>query len=353
MKRLVIDKRLVSDNLSVIKTRAGSAQLYAVLTADGHGAGLLEMAKLLRQEGITRFAIAEPQEARALRKAGFVEEELLMLRSTVNRDELEQLVDLNVVCSVGSSEAGMALNALAESRSTVAEAHIQVDCGMGYGGFVVSEGDKVVSAFQNLQNIAISGIYTHLASAGEKALRAQLDEFEQLVQEVRRAGFETGVVHASVSFPALGGGLSWLDAVRVGPALLGRCKGAKGEGLQRVGFCEATVEDVRWLPAGHSVGGEHPVRLKKPTRVATLAVGYQNGLGLEPTRPGGLWAALRRWRGKELPAVRLEGKKVKIIGRVGALETLIDVTGLKCAPGDWVRLELDPLYAKGMPREYR
>lgn len=355
MKRLVIESQAVAGNLSVIKERAGGALIYAVLTADAHGAGLLEMARLLSQAGVTRFAIAEPQEAQALRKAGFVEEELLMLRSTVNRDELEQLMDLNVVCSIGSSEAGMALNALAESRSTVAEAHVQVDTGLGYGGFVAAESDKILSVFQNLQSVAISGVYTQLQSAraGEKAIRAQLDEFWQVVEHIQRSGFETGVVHAAGSDSALRYDFARLDAVRVGSALLGRCAKAREEGLQRVGFCEATIEDVRWLPAGHTVGYERPVRLKKPTRVATLAVGHQNGLGVLPPRPTGLRAALRRWRGKDLPVVRLEGRKVKVIGRVGAMETLIDVTDLKCGPGDWARMELDPLYAKGMPREVR
>ncbi len=155
------------------------------------------------------------------------------------------------------------------------------------------------------------------------------------------------------SYTTLHGELGQMDAVRLGSALLGRCKRARDDGLQRVGYCEATVEDVRWLPKGHSVGYEQPARLKKPTRVATVAVGYQNGLGVKPPRGVGLLALLRRWRGKDLPGVRLNGKKVRIIGRVGAIETLIDVTDVKCAPGDWARLEMDPLYAKGMPREYR
>lgn len=131
MKRLLIDRQAVVNNLETIRQKAGKAKIYAVLTGDACGAGLLEMAGLLHQHGVTRFAVSEPSDAAKLRKSGLVEEEILMLRSTVNRQELEQLLDLNVICSIGSSEAGMALNPLAESRSTVAEAHIQVDSGMG------------------------------------------------------------------------------------------------------------------------------------------------------------------------------------------------------------------------------
>lgn len=355
MKRLVIDAQAVVNNLEVMQERAGSAVIYAVLTGDAYGAGLLDMAKILSQRGVSRFAISEPGEAEALRKAGFVEEELLMLRSTVNREELEKLMDWNVVCSIGSAEAGMALNALAEGRSTVAEAHVQVDSGMGYGGFVAGEPDKILSVFQNLQNVAISGIYTQFqsSSTSEKAVAEQLDEFHQVVEAVRKAGFETGIVHAAGSFSTIRYDFSRMDGVRIGSALLGRCKRTKDDGLQRVGFCEAAIEEIRWLPAGHTVGYEAPVRLKKPTRVATLAVGYQNGLGVAAPRPVGLRAALRRWRGKDLPGVRVGGQKAKVIGQVGAMETLVDVTNLKCAAGDLVQLELDPMFARGMPREVR
>lgn len=355
MKRLVIDKQAVLNNLAAVRERAGSALVYAVLTGDAHGAGLIEMARLLAEAGVTHFAISEPEDARALRKAGFSEEELLMLRSTVNQDELEALVDLNVICSIGSTEAGMALNSLAESRSTVIEAHVQVDCGIGYGGMVTSEPDKIISVFRNLPNVAISGIYTQFQSSGtsKKAMAAQLEEFHQVVRKVQQAGFETGTVHAAGSFSALHFDFSRMDGVRVGSALLGRCKRSKDDGLQRVGFCEATIEDIRWLPAGHTVGYEQPIRLRKPARVATLAVGYQNGLGVTPPRPTGRLAAFRRAKKGYSPTVRVKGQKAKLLGRVGAMETLVDVTNLKCSAGDWVQLELDPLYAKGMPKEYR
>lgn len=354
MKRLVIDTRGVKHNLQTIKDRVGGTAVYAVLTADARGAGMLEMAELLHSCGVTRFAISEPKEAQALRKAGLVEEELLMLRSTANRAELEQLMDLNVVCSIGSVEAGMALNALAENRSTVAEAHIQVDMGMGYGGMVISEPDKILAMFQNLHNVAITGVYTYFQStASRKKAAAQLAAFTDLVRDIQNAGFETGVVHAAGSYAALHYGFARMDAVRVGSALLGRCKRQKEDGLQKVGFCEAAIEDLRWLPAGHTVGYDHPVRIKRPTRVATLAVGYQNGLGVASAQKTGLLAALGRWRGKDQPSIRLGSQRVKIVGRIGAMETLIDVTDLKCVPGDLVQLELDPLYAKGMSKEYR
>lgn len=355
MKTLVIEKQAVKNNLAEVKKKAGSAVIYGVLTGDAYGAGLVEMAKLLREEGVARFAVSEAPEAQALRKAGLVEEEILMLRSTTDREELEKLVDLNAVCTIGSTDAALAVNALAESRSTVVEAHIQVDVGMGFGGFLAEEPDKILAIYKNMPNVAISGIYTQIHSDKTDGRNAsiQMKSFENLLEAIHAAGFETGTVHAAGSFALLHYDFARLGAVRAGSVLLGRCRRVKGDGLQRTGYGEATLEDVRWLPQGHTVGSESLVTLKRPTRVAVVPVGYQNGFGVFRVRDGGLFAAIRRWFAAKRITVRVNGQKAKVIGRVGAVETLVDVTDLKCAAGDLAYFDIDPMYARGMGREYR
>ena len=355
MKTLVIEREDIRRNAAVIKEKAGSAAVYAVLTGDGHGAGTVELAKLLRAEGIGRFAVSQPAAAAALRKAGFVDEEILMLRSTTDREELEELIDLSVVCTIGSYDTGVALNGLAEARSTVVEAHIQVDTGMGYGGFLASEPDKILSMYRYLPNVALSGIYTqmHAGYGGEKGASDQLAEFQNVVEAVNDQGFETGVVHAAGSDALLHYEFAKLDAVRVGSAFLGRCRRTRGDGLTTVGCGEATLDEIRWLPKGHTVGNARLVALKKPTRVAVLPVGYQNGFGAQRPRDSGLWALIQHWRRTRKLTVRIGEQKAKVIGQIGAMETLVDVTELKCASGDVASFDLDPLYARGMKREYR
>ena len=68
MKTLVIEKRAIKQNLSAIKEKADGAELYGVLSGDAYGAGLVEMARLLRDEGVNRFAVSESSEAEQLRK---------------------------------------------------------------------------------------------------------------------------------------------------------------------------------------------------------------------------------------------------------------------------------------------
>jgi len=354
MKRLILEKDAIKRNLSAIKERAGGSAIYAVLTGDAYGAGLVDMARFLREEGVVRFAVSEPEEAEKLRKSGFIEEEILMLRSTTDREELEKLMDLNVICTIGSYDAGVALNGIAEGRATIAEAHIQVDTGMGFGGFLSSEPDKILSMYRYLPNVALSGIYTqiHAAAGGQKGAQIQLDELNRVLELVHGAGFETGTVHAAGSYALMHYDFARLDAVRVGSAILGRGRGA-ARGLTKVGYGEAALEEIRWLPKGHTVGNDKLVTLRRPTRVAVLPVGYQNGFGVSAVRGSGLWAAIRRWwKGRKL-SVRIGSQRAMVLGKVGAIETLLDVTDLKCTPGDIASFEIDPLYAKGLKKEFR
>ena len=342
MRKLIIDKSAVKHNLSVIKDRAAGAAIFGVLTGDGGGAGIVPLAQLLRAEGIGRFAVSEVKEAEKLRQAGFVDEEILMLRSTTDREELERLVDLNVVCTISSVDTGMALNAVAENRSTVAEAHLQVDTG-------------ILLAYRSLPNVALSGIYTQLHAAKLKDVQAQqqLEQFSQVLDVIHKAGFETGLVHAAGSFALLHNDGARLDAVRAGSAILGRCRRTKDDRLKTVGYGEVPLAEVRWLPKGHIIGTDRPIVLKKPTRVAVLPVGYQNGYGVTRPRESGFWAFFHAWRRNKHRTVRIGDQRAKLLGPVGAGASLLDVTNLKCSSGDLAIFDLDPLFAKGCQIEYR
>ena len=84
MKTLVIEREAVKNNIGVIKERAGEAVIYAVLTGDGQGAGLVELARLLREEGIGRFAVSEPAEAASFT---LLKEQLVDVLSTLTPRE--------------------------------------------------------------------------------------------------------------------------------------------------------------------------------------------------------------------------------------------------------------------------
>ena len=355
MKALVVEKNKIRANLETVKERAGTAQVIAVLKANAYGLGLCEMAGLCREAGIRRFAVTEPEDALRLRDWGFGEEEILILRSTASEEEIRTILQAGATATVGSYDAALALNGLAESQGMMCDVHIKVDTGMGRYGFMPTEIDRILSVYRYLTNLNVTGTYTHYANAfrSVKKTQEQLDAFQAVVEKIRSAGFDPGMLHASNSEAMFGCKMPNLDAVRIGSALGGRVISRGDHGLQRTGKLRSCITEVRWLPKGHTIGADKPVVLKKPTRVAVLPVGYQNGFGVSWPRETGFWAMVRRWRKARALTVRVGDQRVRVLGGVGATETVLNVTNMKCSAGDLAVFEIDPLFAKGFTTEYR
>ena len=96
------------------------------------------------------------------------------------------------------------------------------------------------------------------------------------------------------------------------------------------------------------MGSARPVVLRRPTRVAVLPVGYQNGFGVARAQGSGLGALLRRWLAARRRTVRVNGQRARILGAIGAIETVVDVTDLKCSAGDPAVFDIDPCTHGGL-----
>ncbi len=361
MKSYIVETDAILHNLDVLTKKAQGTPIWAVLKGNGYGLGVKPMAELCRQRGIDRFAVTELSEAQTLREAGFTQSPILMLRPTTDPAELKLLLDLDVIATVGSPEDAAALNGLAGQRDMVAEAHVKIDTGMGRYGFLPSELEKILSVYQYNDHIAVSGIYTHLHSAfcSEKATFAQVDTFRQVVQAIQDAGFEPGAAHCANSAAFLRWPELKMDGVRLGSALLGRV--LVKSNLHRVGWCEATVDELRWLPAGHTCGYGAAWKAKRPTQIAVLSVGWYNGFTNEYGRDVFRFrdclrtalSAIKHMIFKKHIYVTVNGKKCRVLGHVGMLHTVCDVSKAHCKLGDKAILDINPLQVRGMEIEYR
>lgn len=353
MKKLVIESSVVKENISAIKRKADSAIVIADLSCDAQGLGLVKTASMLRAEGISNFAVYEVEDAEKLRQNGFVDEHILMLRSTVDVDEIGRLLDSSVTCTIGSYDAGIAANSVAVSRGTVIEAQIKVNSGIGQYGFLTSELDKMTKVFRQMPGLAVSGMYTRFSGpgAGKAAAAKQLETFESVLLKLHESGIETGLAHALDSYALFKCDLDKLDAVCVGSAIAGRTAGLGQSELKRAGYIEADIEEINWLPAGSVVGAGKGVRLKKSAKVAIVSVGWYNGIGLGDANARR--SIMNLIKGAPRPVVKLGGKKLKLVGDIGANCILLDVTDTPCGVGDLVTIECDPRLVKGIPVEYR
>lgn len=354
MKNLVIDRRAIRNNLRAIKERAGGAAIYADLSANAGGMGLIETAQLLRDEGIRAFAVSDPKDAAVLRKNGFIEEKLMMLRSTADYDELSELIDLAVICTVGSYEAAVAINGIAESRRTVAEVQIKIDTGLGRYGFSPTELDRIAAIYKYMSSLVVVGTFTTFSASwrNKKETLQQLELFNSVLDRMTDHGLEPGLAHCCDSAALFRYDFGRMDAVRVDTAISGRIPGKSVQGLAKVGYVEASLEEVGWFPKGHRIGSEHGIVTKKPTKIAVLSVGYYHGFGVDrhisERRFWDLWRQQRRQL-----YVRINGQRAKVLGNVGMLHTLVDVSKIECTVGDIAIMDVDPVNVKGLPRYYK
>ncbi|MCL1807953.1 MAG: alanine racemase [Oscillospiraceae bacterium] len=348
-KELYIEKSLLKKNYQEVCGRLSGAHLLAVLKNNAYGLGLLPMARFWREAGIRRFGVGDPSDAAQLRAEGFTSEEILLLRSTAVPEEINALLDHNVIATVGSQEAALALSGIAEKRSAVAEAHICIDCGTGTYGFLPRETDKIYSIFSYMQNIAVSGVYTHLpGNLSLKKARACLDEFDGVLSALREQTYETGLVHALGSTALFRHpGLPQYDLVRVGAAMTGRIPGKTG--LSHVGAVIAPVTDVRWIPAG-ALAAER-LKLRRSIRAGLIPVGYADGALMSRPAYTKLFSLTKARRGHGKVHVKLDtGEEAAVLGMIGQNHMLVDLTQLRAAAGTLARVEVDPLFAGTLAR---
>lgn len=362
MKAYIVEKAALSDNIRLLREKAGSTPIYGVIKGNGYGLGVVPMAQMLRQGGIDRFAVTEVSEVRALRQSGFETEEILMLRATCLQEELEELLELNAVATVGSLDCANAMAAVAEAKGTVFPCHIKIDTGMSRYGFFPEDIDTLAQVYA-MESLSPRGIYTHFHSAfcSEAATRAQFAAFQQVCDTLSERGIAIGIRHCCNSCAFLQYPEMHLDAVRIGSALLGRIAISHDVPLHRIGWCEAQVEMIRQIPAGHTVGYGTAWKAKRPTTIAVCGVGYLHGFGSASGDDifrlrdclRGAFNYVRAFLKKKAFYIQINGTPARVLGHIGMVQTICDVTGQTVAVGDPIRVEINPLMLHDMEIIYR
>ena len=360
MKSYIVEKEAILHNLNVLLKKAGDVPLWAVLKGNGYGLGLQPMAELCVQAGVRHFAVTELDEVETLRQLA-PQAQILLLRPTTDENELSRLLAADGIATVGSVQDAAALNALAIQKDAIAAVHVKIDTGMGRYGFLPEELPDILSVYRNHDHLAVSGIFTHFPCAfcSGKATYSQYDAFHKTVIAIAEAGIEPGAAHCCNSNAFLRYNDLKMDGVRAGSALLGRVTYKKN--LRRVGRCEATVEQVRWLPKGHSTGYGSAWRAKKPTQIAVIPVGWYHGFSSQYGNDifrfrdclRQLFGALKHMLFPKKLYVSINGKACPVLGHVGMLHTVCDVTKVTCRPGDIATLDINPLQLHGMEVKFQ
>ena len=271
-----IDIQALLENLAFARDASGCAMM-AVVKAGAYGHGLEEISKVLACNGVEFLGVANIGEARRIREAG-VTTRIYLLGATWE-GEREEIVARNITPCISTVEEGKAFDVIARRRGLRLPIHIAVDTGMGRGGFLPQGITEQVSQLEVLSNLEIEGIASHLSSSDEDEAftRIQIASFEATVRELG------GVEHFRWRHLSNSGGLlgyprGCCNLARPGLMLYGVSPlPGHQENLRNVMTLKSRVTLVRTVPTGHSISYGRSFVTTRPTRIATIGIGYGDG----------------------------------------------------------------------------
>ena len=297
-------------------------QIMGVVKADAYGHGARAVATHLESLGIRHFATATLDEAVRLRQYGIRGEILILGYSHPDYFPLLAQYDLTQTATCPAHAA--ALEAYGAFGGAPLKAHIAVDTGMHRIGFL-PEAVEEIQRFYESKALRVTGIFSHLCVADTEEeehvvfSHRQAETFRAVVEELRRRGVDLGTVHLLSSYAAVNYPQYAYDYARLGILMFG-VKSDPADYLredlqpQPVLTLKARITSVRQIGPGESVSYGRIFRAQRPTTVASVAIGYADGI--PRCLSGGKLRALVR------------GQYARGIGRVCMDQLMLDVTDI-------------------------
>lgn len=269
---------------SIIAKVGADKQIIGVIKADGYGHGSVEVAKILRENGVKTFAIATLQEAITLRENG-VTEEIIMLGLTPDM-YVDILVEYDITPVVCDFENAKAISRAAETAGKTIQSLVAVDTGMGRIGYLPEDPKAVedIKKMVDLTHFKIKGLFSHFATADaldKSFANEQEQRYMEFYEKLRVAGvevpFRTFANSASImEIPSV-----YYDAVRPGIILYG-CYPSdevdqKQLSIKPVMSVKANIVHLKKVGVGFSVGYGRRFISERESLIATIALGYADG----------------------------------------------------------------------------
>ncbi len=303
--------------------------LMAIVKADGYGHGAIPVASAV-DDLVDAYGVAMIEEALSLRQSG-IDKPILILGYT-GEDWFEELVRQDISQTVYNWEMAWTLNRAAAKAGGKARVHIKVDTGMGRLGFPpTQESAAVVQKIHQLPNIEVEGLFTHFARADEETIEPAREPFRKYLsfrEMLRQRGVCPSICHVSNSAAVMAFPEANLDMVRFGISLYGLYPSRQMTGklpvLKPAMQWKARISYVKTVEPGAEISYGGTFRAVRPTIVATVPVGYADGMKRCLSGCG---------------RVLVRGQYAPILGRICMDQFMIDVADIpEVEEGDYVTI---------------
>lgn len=312
---------------NVRKKLPENVKLLGVIKADAYGHGAFEVAKFLEKK-CDFFGVACVEEALELINAN-IKTPILILGRVFSSD-YEVIVKNNIRIPIFSLEDAKALSDEATKQNKNIPYHFCVDTGMSRIGFQVDdESIEICQEIAKLPNITPEGIFSHLATADETDLSkaiAQQDKFKSFCVSLEDKGINIPIKHLNNSAGIMNFSDTF-DMCRMGIVTYGLYPSNEVDksllDIKPVMSWYASISHIKTLEAGREISYGGTYVTTKPTKIATIPVGYADGY------PRCL---------SNIGKVIINGKYANIVGRVCMDQFMVDITDIDCAIDDEVIL---------------
>ena len=344
LKWVEIDLAAIAHNARWAASRLeNGATLTAVVKADGYGHGAAQTARTALAAGASALGVRDLAEAAELRAAGL--KAPILLLAPILPEHAADAVRLKVVVTVDGLAVARALNAAGR-----VDVHVDVDSGLGRWGAAPADVAALMEALRRLKRVRVAGLSTHIDYVpGKNSVEAEekLGAFERLAAPYKKKDPKLVVRAANssilVDFPH-----RQFDMACVGNLLYGINPSAtRPAPLKSPWKFHARIIALREVRKGQSIGYASEYVAPRRMTVATLPVGYADGLTMEPAeRLIGFGSGFQYWGVKD-------GAKLPFIGRCGIAHVLVDASAATNARvGDAVALPVRRTAAARLPRVY-
>ena len=312
---------ILSNMRSMHNNLKAETKMIAVIKTDGYGFGAVPIAKLLEKEDyIWGYASATVEEAMELRENG-IKKPILILGYTFPFS-YDTLIDNEIRPAVFRYDQLDQLEERAKASNSKVKVHIAVDTSMARIGIRPDdEGARFVKKALSMENIEVEGIFTHFAKADEKDLSdacEKKDVFASFVQRVEKENdCRIPLHHCANSASIIRIPDAQMDMVRAGVTMYGM-RPSEDVPTDIVKIVPALglyshIAYIKDVPAGVQVSYGGTYVTDKPTRIATIPVGYGDGYPRSLSNKG---------------YVLIHGQKAPILGRVCMDQFMVDVSDI-------------------------
>ncbi len=309
-----------------------STKIMAMVKAFSYGSGSFEIANMLQFHRADYLAVAYPDEGVELRNAGISLPIMVMNPEPGSYDLFIKYGMEPEVYSFRTLKLAVdaAIHSGTDKKMPV---HIKLDTGMHRLGFGEEDIDQLISVLSQTPQLVVKSIFSHLAASGSDTHKdftlEQIDKFTRWSDKILAAMPYPVMRHILNSAGIARYPQAQFDMVRLGIGLYGVGNNATEQRkLENAGTLKSVISQIMYLKKGDTVGYNQRGVLQTDSTIATIAIGYADGI--------------RREYGNGKGKMKVHGKLAPIVGDVCMDMLMIDITGIDAKEGDEVILFDDP-----------